>query len=411
MNPLSSLQPEQLVIGACLLNPSAIPFAHPEVSPEDFVDARMQTIYETILELHRNNEPVEPFIVYQRSVENGLKGINAAELHQWVEQVGSGYSVGHYAKIVREQSTRRRLVDLTYKFHMEINDQEIPAPDAIQRMLQGLEEVRDTTISSELLAKSLGEILATPETAEDWIIPNLLEAGDRMILTGYEGLGKTLWLRQLGITAAAGIHPITLDHLAKPIKVLYVDVENSEKQWRRETYNIAATAAQHGLESPNENIHVYCGQRMDLRKDRDLGLVHKLVDQHQPEILVIGPLYRLVPTGINNDEEAAPLIAALDTLSDRGLALLMEAHAPKGQNGERFLAPRGSAALMGWPEFGFGLAPQENGSVKVSRWRGDRDQNRDWPDTLWKNGPYPWTADNVDNATRQSMYARDNGGF
>lgn len=411
MNPLSSLQPEQLVIGACLLNPSAIPFAHPEVSPEDFVDARMQIIYETILELHRNNEPVEPFIVYQRSVENGLKGINAAELHQWVEQVGSGYSVGHYAKIVREQSTRRRLVDLTYKFHMEINDQEIPAPDAIQRMLQGLEEVRDTTISSELLAKSLGEILATPETAEDWIIPNLLEAGDRMILTGYEGLGKTLWLRQLGITAAAGIHPITLDHLAKPVKVLYVDVENSEKQWRRETYNIAATAAQHGLESPNENIHVYCGRRMDLRKDRDLGLVHKLVDHHQPEILVIGPLYRLVPTGINNDEEAAPLIAALDTLSDRGLALLMEAHAPKGQNGERFLAPRGSAALMGWPEFGFGLAPNEDGSVKVSRWRGDRDQNRDWPDTLWKNGPYPWTADNVADSVRQSLYSHSNGGF
>ena len=127
--------------------------------------------------------------------------------------------------------------------------------------------------------------------------------------------------------------------------------------------------------------------------------------------MVIGPLYRLVPTGINNDEEAAPLIAALDTLSDRGLALLMEAHAPKGQNGERFLAPRGSAALMGWPEFGFGLAPQENGSVKVSRWRGDRDQNRDWPDTLWKHGPYPWTADNVADSVRQNLYAYNNGGF
>src|SRR5690606_7329565 len=156
--------------------------------------------------------------------------------------------------------------------------------------------------------------------------------------------------------------------------------------------------------SPRDNMHVYCGPRMDLRKDKDLGLVHRLVDEHEPEILFIGPIYRLTPNGIKNDEEAAPLIAALDTLRDRGLVLVMEAHAPKGSDGDRNLAPRGSAALMGWPEFGFGLAPNENGA-EVTRWRGDRDRNRDWPKNLWKGGPFPWTAENVTNYTRQKFYA------
>ena len=225
-----------------------------------------------------------------------------------------------------------------------------------------------------------------------------------MIITGYEGLGKTTWIRQMGICASAGINPITLDHLPKPIKTLVVDVENSEKQWRRETYGMARFAANYGPASPRDNMHVYCGPRMDLRKDKDLGLVHRLVDEHQPEILFIGPIYRLVPNGINSDEEAAPLIAALDTLRDRGLVLVMEAHAPKGQNGERNIAPRGSAALMGWPEFGFGLAPKQDGSgADIVRWRADRDAKREWPVELDRWSQLPWVADTVDQGARNNI--------
>src|SRR5690606_5056388 len=156
--------------------------------------------------------------------------------------------------------------------------------------------------------------------------------------------------------------------------------------------------------SPRDNMHVYCGPRMDLRKDKDLGLVHRLVDEHQPEILFIGPIYRLVPNGINSDEEAAPLIAALDTLRDRGLVLVMEAHAPKGQNGERNLAPRGSAALMGWPEFGFGLALKHNGSgADIVGWRADRDAKREWPVKLDRWSQLPWVADTVDQSARNNI--------
>ncbi|MBK0297059.1 hypothetical protein IAE22_34985, partial [Bacillus sp. S34] len=77
----------------------------------------------------------------------------------------------------------------------------------------------------------------------------------------------------------------------------------------------------------------------------------------RPDVLFIGPLYRLIPRAINSDDDAAPLLAALDTLRDRGLAMVIEAHAGHavGHGGERDLRPRGSAALLGWPEFGLGL--------------------------------------------------------
>lgn len=397
------MTPEEYVIGGCLLAPDALPFATKHLDPGDFASVRNEIVFRAMVVLRKAGDPVEPFTVYTKAVELGARGLNIADLHHMMEQVGSGSSVEHYAREVREQATRRRLSAAGSRFHQDLTDPSVPAADTVSRMLETLAEIRERSTDPELIAKTLGEILDMPETPADWVIPGLFERGDRLIVTGHEGLGKTTWIRQMGICAAAGINPITLDHLDRPVRGLVVDVENSEKQWRRETFDMAAKAAAHGITSPRENLWVHCGGRMDLRRDRDLGLVHRLVDEHKPEILFIGPIYRLVPTGINSDEEAAPLIAALDTLRDRGLVLVMEAHAPKGQNGERNLAPRGSAALMGWPEFGFGLAPHEHGA-EIKRWRADRDRKRDWPDMLWKGGPFPWTADGIHNATRQRYY-------
>lgn len=401
------MNPEHLVIGGCLLAPDMIPMAANLLAPEDFAHPKNAGAFRAIVALKKRGEPVEPFTAHKLAIEQGTRGLDITELYEWITQTNSGASVMTYAKEVKENSTRRQLTQAGLAFQQATSDPSIPAADTVATMLESLKQIRDHSTNAELVAKTLGEILDTPETEADWVIPNLFERGDRMIITGYEGLGKTTWIRQMGICAAAGINPVTLDHLPKPVRSLVVDVENSEKQWRRETWNMANFAANYGPASPRDNMHVYCGGRMDLRKDKDLGLVHRLVDEHEPEILFIGPIYRLVPTGINSDEEAAPLIAALDTLRDRGLVLVMEAHAPKGQNGERHLAPRGSAALMGWPEFGFGLAPKDDDTgAKIVRWRADRDRNRDWPVELDKWSALPWVADTVN---QQDRYDISNG--
>jgi len=111
-------------------------------------------------------------------------------------------------------------------------------------------------------------------------------------------------------------------------------------------------------------------------------------------------LHRLVPRPINNADAAAPLLAGLDTLRARGLAMVMEAHAGHAKTSDgsmRDLRPRGSAALMGWPEFGFGIAmdPKDDSHTLANliRWRGDRDQ-RAWPENFRRGGEWPWMDDN-----------------
>jgi replicative DNA helicase len=242
---------------------------------------------------------------------------------------------------------------------------------------------------------ALGDVLLG-EDDYDWVVEDLLERGDRLMLTGGEGAGKSALLRQISILSSAGIHPFSFFRQA-PIKVLVVDAENTEKQWRRESRPIVSKAALHGNANPADVLQLWCAPRMDLTKDSHLSDVHQAMDDVKPDLLVIGPLYRLIPRAINSDDDAAPLLAALDTLRDRGVAMIIEAHAGHGLGGggERDMRPRGSAALMGWPEFGLGLMVDRGGKssndFKLVRWRGDRDR-RKWPARLSRGiSEWPWT--------------------
>ena len=401
----AGMNPEELVIGGCLLSADGIRFASEVLTPEDFQSHDMGGIFQAIVQTQKDGDVVEPFTVWTRATRDGVKTVQAMDLHTWMTMAGSAQSVGAYAREVKELSTRRRMTMAAARFSQNIGTVGVPTAQAMSEMLEALTNIRDNSTDKTIRALSLGEVLDLPDVAEDWVIPGLLERGDRLVVTGYEGMGKTTWIRQIAICAAAGIHPTTMNPI-KPVKGLVVDVENSLKQWQRQTTKMAHTAGNYGSVSPRENLHIHCQGRMDIRRDKDLGLIHRLVDEHNPEILFIGPIYKLTPTAIKNDEEAAPVIAALDSLRDRGLVLIIEAHAPKMQNGQRDLAPRGSAALMGWPEFGFGLAPaDESGrTADVVRWRGDRETGRDWPKLMERDGPFPWTGDTVGPAKRREGY-------
>lgn len=403
---MTVISPEELVIGACLLTPDSARFASAILEPADFRSATLAHVFGAIVQLQKAGEPVEPFSVWTKAEELGARGVGVVDLHEMLQRVGSAESISFYADQVKEAASRRRLVHIATTLLREAGDETSHPSQAAQAATDAIKNIQAGT-SHRMTTKTLQEILAIEED-HDWIIPGLLERGDRLILTGFEGGGKTTWIRQMVLSMAAGVHPTTMNMLEKPLTVLVVDAENTEAQWRAQVRGMASTLAKYGQADPTPNIHIHAKGRIDITKDATLGEVHRLIDEHQPDVLAIGPLYKMVSTGINNDQEAAPLIMALDSLRDRGVALIMEGHASKGnsQNAARDLAPRGSAALMGWPEFGFGLHPDSTDPDKtlVTKWRGDREAGRQWPRELYRGGPLPWSGDTLNNSTRQKLY-------
>jgi replicative DNA helicase len=400
---------ERLVIGSLLLNPDVFYTVREEVVPSDFGDVRLGEIYRGIVGLIAAGKPVDYLTVWDALTDWGVHNVSVTDLNAWMAEVVTPTSAAYYGRIVREAALVRDLAGVGRNL-MEVREPGV----ALQSALERLREIRDRDMSGGLVrAETLTEVLDVPaeEDVYDWAVPNLLERRDRLVLTGSEGGGKSTFLRQIGVLSAAGIHPFRFTPI-DPVKVLVVDAENSKKQWRRAVAGMAENAIAHGRQyhpdlfadrSPTDNIALHClTKQIDITRPQDLGMIHRLVDEEQPDILLIGPLYKLVPRSIKDDDDAAPVIAALDSLRDRNVAMLIEAHAGHAQSsrGERDLRPRGSSALLGWPEFGLGITRGKeaiHGSIpfEVIRWRGDRDQ-RAWPERLFRRDrtrpgqTWPW---------------------
>lgn len=390
--PMIGTEQERYVIGAVMLDENVLGLAADEVAPDDFYTPQMGGLFAGMLQMRMDGEPIDVATVMARYGSWDVRGITDADLHEILGSVPTAANVAFYAQAVADGAIRRRALTAAAQLRDAAESTGVEFGAALSAVVTQLQNIAAGSVRSELVAKPLGDVLAGTDDY-DWAIPNLLERKDRVIVTGGEGAGKTTFVRQLAVLASAGIHPFTFFPI-RPQRVLVVDAENSEKQWRRATRPIAGKAARAGSAEPATMLRLSCVRRMDLTQATELAKVHRLLDEYEPDLLFIGPLYRLVPRAIQSDDDAAPLLAALDSLRDRGPALIMEAHAGHSTTtgGERDLRPRGSSALMGWPEFGFGLRVDRMSMGKeyeLVRWRGDRDQ-RDWPDRLQRGGMWPW---------------------
>lgn len=369
------------------------------VNRGDFSDDRLGIIYEQAGHLIGRGESFGVVEVVAKLPEWGVRGLDAAELFAWETPETYVHGISEYARAVRSEAVRRTAVEVGQYLVGESRDHGVDAAEVLTKARGMLDTAIDGASTGQLAPKSLGEILDGTDSY-DWVIPGLLERQDRLILTGAEGAGKTTLARQICVMAAAGLHPLRREvdvstgrksaQLIQPARVLVVDAENTEKQWRRATRHTARIAAEDGALDPKDELMVVAGHRIDVTRGSHLGEIHRMVDHYKPDLLYIGPLYKITHGAIMTDDDAAPLLVALDSLRERGLTLMMEAHASKGDgHGTRDLRPRGSAALMGWPEFGLGLHPQDERTVELKRWRGDRDE-RGWPKFLERGRDWPW---------------------
>lgn len=252
------------------------------------------------------------------------------------------------------------------------------------------------------LAPDLDEFLAVEDEPYDWLIEDLLERGDRVLLTGFEGLGKSVVGRQIGIALAAGVHPFLHHKRIPPRRVLVIDCENMEKQNRRHYRSLRGIVHFQGHKvDPGMWRILHRPDGIDLTSRDDAEWLMERVTAHQPELLLIGPFYKLHNTNMNEEGAARQAITILDKIRvAANCALIIEAHAGHGEGANgRSVRPTGSSLLMRWPEFGIGITPcgttatgGPNSTVELKHWRGQRDQ-RNWPKYLTYGDPhqeFPW---------------------
>jgi AAA domain len=128
---------------------------------------------------------------------------------------------------------------------------------------------------------------------------------------------------------------------------------------------------------------------LDLLDHDDAEWLLDLVATTGPDLLMIGPLYKLAGGDPTEEQVARTVAAWLHRIRhDTGCAVLIEAHSPYASSGRhRPTRPYTASLWSRWPEFGLHLSKEG----QLQHWRPPRDE-REWPALLQRAGGWPWTV-------------------
>jgi hypothetical protein len=405
---------EQSALGGMLLSPEAITEVASVVGPEDFYRPAHGLLFQVIVDLQRRGEPSDPVTTAAELQRRGeLARIGGAPyLHTLISTVPTAANATYYAEIVSEKAMMRRLIAAGTRI-VQLGYADVGL-DEVDEVLSQARTALDTAVGvpdASMEATSLGDLVCEPDLPQDWVVPGLLERGDRLILSGFEGTGKSVFVAQLALSIAGGIHPFTGDPILPDggtQQVLIVDVENTRRQLRRRLGRMAAmvdhTRRGHGLGPANWRQVVKVIIRpdgVDLGRAAEFTRLDAECSRVGPDLVVAGPLYKLTGWNTHEEEGALKLLQTLDRIRIKhDCALIAEHHSGHAQGGQvRSTRPIGSSVFLRWPEFGLGIVrhpdadpTEEHPSwVQVRRWRGSREE-RAWPRELRHGGPdrLPW---------------------
>ncbi|KQU33541.1 AAA family ATPase [Rhodococcus sp. Leaf233] len=406
---------EQSLLGLAMMFPDKCEIALLTVEPDDWWQWRHRDLASVIQSMLRSGLSVDPTTVLGQVTARGWIGkIDGAWILSLAQLAWRPESASDLARRVRELSGRRKLSAAAQRLTQRLesgwesgDDTDVASAVAEIRVAC---EVAESVVAEKSLPipQTMGAFLSEPDT-HDWLIPGMLERSERIVLTGAEGGGKSVLCSQLAACMAGGVHPFTADPLGNGthgIRVLVIDCENSPAQSRRRYRSVIksvdAARQGNGYSQLDWSESMFIDMRpagIDLLGGRDVAWLEHAISSTAPDLLVLGPLYKLHHQNPSDETAARELVWVLDGLRERyGFALLTEAHAGNSADpaGDRQMRPIGSSLFRRWPEFGFGLrrAKSDKGGpraelVDVVSWRGSREE-RSWPQSLQHSHILPW---------------------
>lgn len=244
------------------------------------------------------------------------------------------------------------------------------------------------------------DVIIRPRGRVEFAIDDTLAKGERCVLIGFEGHGKSTLCRQIAVMVSAGLHPFTGMPLKEPRKVMYIDAENHPDQTLESWGHLVGLAARHGYEVERGMLTLLeeHDTQPDLTSADGAAWLMERVHAYQPDLVVMGPLTNLASSDLREDMPVRRLLLAVDRArSACNSAFWMEHHAPHKGPGDKVRIPRpyGSSMFLKRPDYGFGMRPTDD--PKVYEWmknRGPRVRTRRWPEALREGVPnsleWPW---------------------
>ncbi|MDI3481057.1 MAG: replicative helicase [Tepidanaerobacteraceae bacterium] len=219
--PPYSLEAEQSVLGSMLLSKEAIFVAVERLKSEDFYKESHRKIFEVLVELNENREPVDLITVTEalrsRKLLEQVGGVSY--LTTLTETVPTAANIAHYCSIVEEKALLRRLIATSSKIMSMAYDAREDAEQVLdeaermifeivqKRRVENFYHIKDILLSTferiEELYNSEGGITGVPTGFPDLDeMTSGLQPSDLILIAARPSMGKTSFALNIAANAA-----------------------------------------------------------------------------------------------------------------------------------------------------------------------------------------------------------------
>ncbi len=345
--PPHSIEAEQAVLGGILINNDAINNVLDIISADDFYKEAHSAIYEAMVELYNQDEPIDIITVSQYlASKNKLDSIGGSEyLTSLVESVSTSAGITHHAQIIKDFSIRRRLINQCAIISEACFQNSRKTEELLEFAEQSIFEIANEKTQkgslesiNEVVSRSFKKLEST--AAIDGIVTGIstgfsefdkltagLQPGELIVIAGRPSMGKTAFALNIAYNAATiskkavVFFSLEMSKLQLGIRLLGFDAEIDAARLRAgvlkdNEWELLTESANRLSELPifiddSSNISVLemKAKCRRLKKTHELGLIiidylqliqpHKSYESRQLEISEISRMLKALAKDLN----------------------------------------------------------------------------------------------------------------
>lgn len=373
----ANIDAERTILGAILLDNAALKETLGRISADDLALDSHRRILARMTELHDAGHAVDIVTLahmLDRHREVAAVG-GVAYLASLTEGLPRRPVIEEYLKIVKDKSLARRLMVIASATLAEAAGGATTALEIIDTLaaqIAGLNSEITWRDPSSVLVNAIDFACEQP-LAVDWLVEGVIQRNGNGIIAADGKVGKSLLAIHLCLHLAGGTDWMGL-RVPRPVSCALISREDDPGETARRIASFVAGCA-YGLKLRDIDERLWLNTRaqtatLSLENKREVTEIIEALKQRKVEFAVFD-VFRSLWTGNENDaQETGKVLEVLRRIQrEAGCACALLHHLRKsGDSGNIFGNIRGSTALRGWQEWGFGIVvlnPDDEPSAQV----------------------------------------------